>query len=238
MPLIRGHHWHDDQFAQIPNEWLRDHRLSLKAIGLLAQIHTHSAGWSMSIHSLALANRISRDQISNAIKELEKWGYLKRTQERGENNRWQEITYTTCDPLPMGAEPLPGKPSRKKPSPEKPLPEKPLPENQTAKNTISKEEQIKEKQIKNQYAELFEIFWKQYPRKEAKPKAAKEFAKLSNELGADYLMQQLLIWLSHPAKSDRQYWPYAERWLRDRRFDDELPSNGGVDKSKVKGWFE
>ena len=88
------------------------------------------------------------------------------------------------------------------------------------------------------HKEDFELFWKQYPRKEAKPKAAKEFARLANELGADYLMQQLLIWLSHPAKTDRQYWPYAERWLRDRRFDDELPSNGGLDKSKIAGWFE
>lgn len=98
----------------------------------------------------------------------------------------------------------------------------------------------KVKQNKNQsnYKEDFENFWKQYPRKEAKPKAAREFAKLANELGADYLMQQLLIWLSHPSKKDRQYWPYAERWLRDRRFDDELPVSSGVAKSNIKGWFE
>ena len=41
MPLIRGHHTFDDQFVQIPNAWMRDNRLSLKARGLLAQIKTH-----------------------------------------------------------------------------------------------------------------------------------------------------------------------------------------------------
>ena len=35
MPLIRGYHSFDDHFTQIPNSWLRDTRLSLKAIGLL-----------------------------------------------------------------------------------------------------------------------------------------------------------------------------------------------------------
>lgn len=88
------------------------------------------------------------------------------------------------------------------------------------------------------YKQDFEIFWKQYPRKEGKPKANREYLKMANELGTDYLMQQLLIWLSHPSKKDRTYWPHAERWLRDRRFDDELPSASGIDKSKILGWFE
>lgn len=226
MPLIRGHHQHD-QYAAIPNEWLRDNRLSLKAIGLLAQIHTHQVGWSLSIHGLALANRVSRDQISSAIKELESYGYLTRSQTIDEQSkRFQEATWTTSDPIPKGQKPLPEKPST----------EKPLPEKSTAKKTISKENQLKEKQIKKEYSPEFEIFWMTYPRKENKPKAAKEFAKLSDEI--DAIMSALTIWMTHPSKLDRQYWPYAERWLRDRRFDDELPSASGLDKSKILGWFE
>jgi hypothetical protein len=226
MPLIRGHHQHD-QYAAIPNQWLRDKRLSLKAIGLLAQIHTHQVGWSLSIHGLALANEVSRDQITSAIKELERYGYLKRTQTVDEQSkRFQEATWTTTDPIPHGEKPLP----------EKPATEKPVTENQTAKKTISKENHLKEKQTKNIYNDDFESFWKSYPRKENKPKAAKEFAKLSDE--TDAIMSALTIWLNHPDKRDRQYWPYAERWLRDRRFDDELPSASGLDKSKILGWFE
>ena len=90
MPLIRGHHSFDDQYAQIPNSWLRDSRLTLKAIGLLAQIMSHRPGWNMSIRNLAANNKVGRDQISAALKELETYGYLERTQERGDNNKWGE----------------------------------------------------------------------------------------------------------------------------------------------------
>jgi hypothetical protein len=132
MPLIRGHHSFDDQYAQIPNSWLRDSRLTLKAIGLLAQIMSHRPGWNMSIRNLAANNKVGRDSISAALKELEFYGYLVRTQERGENNKWGEAIYTTSDPMPD------------KPLAEKPLPEKPSSGNHATKNTIQLENQTKE----------------------------------------------------------------------------------------------
>jgi hypothetical protein len=224
MPVIRGHHVFDDKYAQIPNEWLRDSRLSLKAIGLLAQLMTHSPGWNVSIRTLALSNKISRDQITSAIKELEKYGYISRSQER-DGSRFAEAVYTTRDPFT----------DAELSAAELPLTEKPATENPTTKNTISKEQQSKEKQTKNEYDDSFELFWKAYPRKENKPKAAKEFAKLVAD--KDSLMKQLAVWLVHPLKADRGYWPHAERWLRDRRFDDELPSVQGESGRKIVGDF-
>jgi DNA-binding transcriptional regulator GbsR (MarR family) len=132
MPLIRGHHSFDEQYAQIPNSWLRDSRLTLKAIGLLAQIMSHRPGWNMSIRNLAANNKVGRDSISAALKELEFYGYLVRTQERGDNNKWGEAIYTTSDPMP------------EKPLAEKPLPEKPSSGNHATKNTIQLENQTKE----------------------------------------------------------------------------------------------
>jgi len=132
MPLIRGHHTFDDQYAQIPNAWLRDSRLSLKAIGLLAQIMSHRPGWNMSIRNLAATNSVGREQIASALKELEALGYIIRTQERGERNKWGEAVYTTCDPKPD------------EPMAEKPLTEKPATENHATKKTIQIEDQIKE----------------------------------------------------------------------------------------------
>lgn len=227
MSVIRGHHVFDGKYAQIPNEWLRDSRLSLKAIGLLAQLMSHSPGWNVSIRTLALSNKVSRDQITSAIKELEKYGYISRSQERIDN-RFAEAVYTTRDPFT----------DAELSAAELPLTEKSATEKPTTKNTIPKEQQSKEQHIKNEYDDSFELFWKSYPRKENKPKAAKEFAKLLSE--KDLLMKQLGIWLNHPSKADRGYWPHAERWLRDRRFDDELPattSATGLDPKNIKGWF-
>jgi hypothetical protein len=132
MPLIRGHHSFDEQYAQIPNSWLRDSRLTLKAIGLLAQIMSHRPGWNMSIRNLASNNKVGRDSISAALKELECYGYLVRTQERDENNKWGEAIYTTSDPMPDN------------PLAEKPFTEKPSSGNHATKNTIDLENQTKE----------------------------------------------------------------------------------------------
>lgn len=140
MPLIRGHHSFDDQYAQIPNAWLRDSRLSLKAIGLLAQIMSHRPGWNMSIRNLAATNNVGREQIASALKELEALGYIIRTQERGERNKWGEAVYTTCDPMP-------DEPFAEKPLTEKPLTEKPATGNHATKNTIQLEDQVKEKNL-------------------------------------------------------------------------------------------
>lgn len=100
MPLIRGHHSFDGQFTQIPNAWLRDTRLSLKAIGLLAQILSHEPGWSMSIRSLAKQNGTGLGMIKSAAEELEKAGYLKRSeyQNHNEDGTFAGFSWVTCDP--------------------------------------------------------------------------------------------------------------------------------------------
>jgi hypothetical protein len=224
MPVIRGHHVFDDKYAQIPNDWLRDSRLSLKAIGLLAQLMTHSPGWNVSIRTLALSNKVSRDQITAAIKELEQYGYINRSQER-DGSRFAEAIWTTRDPYT----------DAELSAAELPLTEKSATENPTTKNTISKEQQDKKEHIKNEYDDSFELFWKSYPRKENKPKAAKEFGKLIAD--KDLLMKQLAVWLAHPLKADRGYWPHAERWLRDRRFDDELTNSQNAPARKIVGDF-
>lgn len=101
MPLIRGHHSFDDHFTQIPNDWLRDTRLSLKAIGLLAQIMSHTPGWRMSIRSLARVNGTGQDTIKNAILELENCGYLVRSEKQthNEDGTFADYDFTTKDPF-------------------------------------------------------------------------------------------------------------------------------------------
>ncbi len=103
MPIIRGHHSFDNQFTQIPNAWLRDSRLSLKAIGLLAQILSHESGWSMSIRLLAKQNGTGLGTIKSAAEELEKYGYLKRAdvQSHAEDGTFAGYAWVTCDPIPV-----------------------------------------------------------------------------------------------------------------------------------------
>lgn len=117
MPLIRGHHSFDDKFTQIPNNWLRDPRLSLKAIGLLAQLMSHTPGWKLSIRSLAKANGVGVSTIKSAVIELEQFGYLSRSekQAKDEDGKFADYIWTTQDPFenPVTAKSAHGKSNTK-----------------------------------------------------------------------------------------------------------------------------
>jgi hypothetical protein len=80
---------------------LRDSRLSLKAIGLLAQVLSHQEGWSMSIRTLAKLNGTGLGTIKSAAEELEKAGYLIRAevQSRAEDGTFSDFNWVTCDPI-------------------------------------------------------------------------------------------------------------------------------------------
>jgi len=101
MPLIRGHHTFDDHFTQIPNDWVRDSRLTLKAIGLLTQLMSHRPGWIMSISSLARFNKTGVRTIKSAVEELELNGYLVRSKKQQHNpdGTFADYVWTTADPL-------------------------------------------------------------------------------------------------------------------------------------------
>lgn len=101
--LIRTKLDYEDNVSVIPNSWLRDQRLSLKAKGLLAQILTHEPGWRMTIKHLAEVNGCGRDAIRSAIQELLGAGYLERSEERERDSqgRLGDYTYTTTSPNPQ-----------------------------------------------------------------------------------------------------------------------------------------
>ena len=74
--------------------------------------------------------------------------------------------------------------------------------------------------------EQFEQFWAAYPRKTGKQNAKKEFDKLKPD---DGLFQTMLSAIEKQKQSQQwqenngQYIPYPERWIKNRRWEDELP---------------
>lgn len=101
--LIRTKLDYEDNVSVIPNSWIRDSRLSLKAKGLLAQILSHEPGWKMTIKHLAEVNGCGRDTIRSAIQELLAAGYLIRSDERERDSKGRlgDYTYTTTNPNPQ-----------------------------------------------------------------------------------------------------------------------------------------
>jgi predicted transcriptional regulator len=230
MPLIRGQHSFDGRYAQIPNFMLRDKKLSLDTIGLLAQLMSHSPGWRVSQESLAKANNVGRDSIRRMIRELVEAGYLSVSEKQVHNEKGYlaGYVYTTKDPDGMTQEPLLVEP----------LSAEPTKADTAHKKTNNQENNLKENKTKNIYSEDFELFWQKYPRHEgSKVKASKAYEFAVGGNGTTTLFHALEIWLRHPSKQDKTYWPYAERWLRDLRFNDELPPVQGESSRKIVGDF-
>lgn len=89
----------ESNFTTVPNSWVRDSSLSFRARGLLAMLMSHSAGWNITITSLASQNIEGKDAILTAVRELEDRGYLKREGSRGNGGRF-ESDWVLQDPPP------------------------------------------------------------------------------------------------------------------------------------------
>jgi hypothetical protein len=196
MPLIRGHHTFDDHFTQIPNNWVRDSNLSLKAIGLLTQLMSHRPGWNMSISSLARFNKTGVRTIKSAVQELELNGYLVRSekQEHNADGTFADYVWTTADPLQNS------------------VTAKSVDAKQHTKNTITKEQQpIKNKQ-ENTVDDSFDTFWLLYPKKIAKADAVKAWKQVLKKKTADEMIALTKAY-SESKLPDMTYIPYPASWL-------------------------
>jgi hypothetical protein len=197
MPLIRGHHSFDDHFTQIPNDWVRDTRLSLKAIGLLVQLMSHAPGWRMSIRSLARANGTGADTIKSAVAELEQYGYLVRSdeQKRSEDGTFADYEWRTADPFqnPVTVKTRHGEMEHKE-------------------EQVLKEEQVIKNKQENKADDLFIEFWNAYPRKLDKAKAFRAFKSALKRATFEDILAGVIAYRNDPARNP-DFTKYPATWL-------------------------
>ena len=139
-------------YTVMSNHHLRNKELSLKAKGLLSQMLSLPEDWDYTLKGLSHINREKIDAIREAVKELEKAGYIVRSRERDEKGRLRGADYIIYEqPQPPDQQP-PGDgqpptldlPTLENPTLENPTQEKPTLENPTQlnKDISSKEQSI------------------------------------------------------------------------------------------------
>lgn len=113
-------------YTVMSNYHLRDMSISLKAKGLLSQMLSLPEGWDYTLSGLAHINREKKDAIREAVKELERAGYIIRSRERDAKGRLRGADYVIYE-LPQPAIqktaqdfPVPVNPASDKPTLEKP----------------------------------------------------------------------------------------------------------------------
>ena len=142
-------------YTVMSNHHLRNHTLSLKAKGLLSQMLSLPDDWDYTLQGLAQINKESIDAIREAVRELERAGYIKRSRERDERGCLRGTVYTIYEQ--PHAEPTPEEPTQEKPALDNPTLEKPMLEKPTLENPMqlntkgkNKEKQNTEKQNTDQ----------------------------------------------------------------------------------------
>lgn len=118
-------------YTVMSNHHLRNKNLTLKAKGLLSQMLSLPDDWDFTLAGLSYINREKIDAIREAIRELEKAGYIVRSRERDEKGRLRGADYVIYE---QPQQPTSDLPTLENPTLDNPTLEKPTLENPTQIN--------------------------------------------------------------------------------------------------------
>ena len=122
-------------YTVMSNHHLRNKELSLKAKGLLSQMLSLPEDWDYTLAGLSFINREKIDAIREAVKELERAGYIVRSRERDEKGRLRGTDYIIYEQPPNLDLPTLDNPTLEKPTQEKPTLENPTQLNKDIQKT-------------------------------------------------------------------------------------------------------
>lgn len=143
----------NDNYTVLSNYHFKERGMSLKAKGLLSLMLSLPEGWDYSAAGLVTLSKDGKDSVNAALKELEKFGYLRRTQAIDEGGKFSGYNYEIYEQpsdaakaaaaekaaaaQPKAENPPTGEPFAENPSTGKPQTEKPTTENPPQLNTNS-----------------------------------------------------------------------------------------------------
>ena len=151
MAVFRVHK--NENYTVLSNHHFKERGMTLKAKGLLSLMLSLPDGWDYSAAGLVTLSKDGKDSVNAALKELEKFGYLRRTQTTDTGGKFSGYNYEIYEQpsdaakaaaaekaaaaQPKAENPPTGEPFAEKPSTEKPTTEKPTTENPPQLNTDS-----------------------------------------------------------------------------------------------------
>lgn len=222
-------------YTVMANHHLRDERLSLKSKGLLSLILSLPDDWRISIEGMTQFSSDGKDAIRSAIRELTDAGYITRDQTHSEAGTFSGYEYTIHET--PAASPSSGFPTMEKPTTGNPTTENPTLQNTDRLSTDippivphegdgeppKRTRRRSSKSVPDYEPELFERFWAAYPRGEDRQGAVAEWDSLRPDQETMLAMSRALVRQKASEEWQRGIGiPYAVRWLRRRRWEDEI----------------
>lgn len=146
MAVFRVHK--NENYTVLSNYHFKEKGMSLKAKGLLSLMLSLPENWDYSAAGLVTLSKDGKDSVNAALKELEKFGYLRRTQAYDENGKFGGYNYEIFE-KPSDAVIAEAK-DKKQPKAEKPSTDNPFAENpSTEKPSTENPPQLSKKELNN-----------------------------------------------------------------------------------------
>jgi len=219
------------RFVQVRNEWVRDARLSLKAMGLLVYLHSHEDGYELSTAQIIRDHTDGKDAVRAGLAELEEFGYLTRVRER-DGGRWGETDYVLADPFDTDGRIIRQSPAADRriihqsgfSAPEKPRREiRPIEDNR--ENTKAPSEPLSAGQLALVPPhDPFDDFWKVYPKKVGKKDAQRAWIKAIRSADPARIIE---VASRYPWNPERRYIKDPATWLNKGCWEDDLDAVAG-----------
>ena len=238
-------------YTVMANHHLRDERLSLKSKGLLSLILSLPDDWRISIEGMTQFSSDGKDAIRSAIRELTDAGYITRAQthsEAGTFSGYDYIVHETPAASPSSGFPTMEKPTTENPTTENPtlrntdrlstsIPPIVPHEGEDSLSLAALDSSLGEgadeakpkrkrratKSAPDYRPDTFARFWAAYPRGEDKQGAIAAWDELKPDDATLQAMSRALVRQKASEEWQRGIGiPYAVRWLRRRRWEDEI----------------
>ena len=200
MAIIRVEKTRD--YTVMSNSHLRSKSLSLKAKGLLSIMLSLPDDWDYTVAGLATLSADGLDSVRNALKELERSGYLVRSQtkSKGKFDKSEYIVYE--------------KPRTEKPLTENPTTEKPMTEKSMQLNTYISNTNLSN--TKRETAEPLKAARHQYGEYNNVLLSDDELEKIKTELPNSWeqYIQDLSSYMASTGKSYKSHLATIRNWAR------------------------
>jgi hypothetical protein len=208
---------HDGNFTIIPNAWIRNSGLSAQANYLLIYLVSHEIGYEIKFNQISHETGLGVKALRSSIAELTKAGWLKTERSVKSNGQLGAYRYSITEPI--------GTTSPQGTVAQSTVAQATVAEGTHIKKTNNKEnnlEEDNEKELARQASEneLFQDFYKSYPRKRQPGDARRAFSKALKEASFEDIIAGAIRFANDPNLPPERYIPYPASWLRAESWSD------------------
>lgn len=200
----------EKKYGQVPNDILNSTKLSFRAKGLFGYLQSKPNGWHFSVERISQQTKDGKSSIRSGLKELEKYGFLRRKPIKNKEGKWDGYEYILSE-KPHAEKPHAEKPFAENPSTDFPSTEKLA----TLSNKDNSNKDIVKKIINNKNDEISSNDEIYSFRKEKNKEKIKEKTKKTASTNRDKL------WIEF-----REFW--KKLWLEERNFEPEVSATDKI----------